>query len=87
MGASETVEVTGHLMDSGILSRILDDIRDYGGDYSIDTFDVGHEAHDLSTNSGAADFVELDLARQRDARLGSVRAQVNFDVGTRREAA
>ena len=33
MGVSETVEVTGHLMDSGILSRILDDIRDYGGDY------------------------------------------------------
>ena len=49
MGASETVEVTGHLMDSGILSRILDDIRDYGGDYVIDTFDVGHEAHDPSS--------------------------------------
>lgn len=49
VGASETVEVTGHLMDSGILSRILDDIRDYGGDYVIDTFDVGHEAHDPSS--------------------------------------
>src|SRR6476661_10535026 len=36
-------------MDSGILSRILDDIRDYGGDYQIDTFDVGHEAHDPSS--------------------------------------
>jgi lysine-ketoglutarate reductase/saccharopine dehydrogenase-like protein (TIGR00300 family) len=49
VGARETVEVTGHLMDSGILSRILDDIRDYGGDYVIDTFDVGHEAHDPSS--------------------------------------
>jgi lysine-ketoglutarate reductase/saccharopine dehydrogenase-like protein (TIGR00300 family) len=49
VGASETVEVTGHLMDSGILSRILDDIRDYGGDYVIDRFDVGHEAHDPSS--------------------------------------
>ncbi|MBS2937554.1 TIGR00300 family protein [Nocardioides sp. J2M5] len=48
MGTSETVEVTGHLMDSGILSRILDDIRDYGGDYVIDRFDVGHEADDPS---------------------------------------
>jgi lysine-ketoglutarate reductase/saccharopine dehydrogenase-like protein (TIGR00300 family) len=46
--ASETVEITGHLMDSGILSRILDDIRDYGGDYVIDRFDVGHEASDTS---------------------------------------
>ncbi|MDR7253807.1 lysine-ketoglutarate reductase/saccharopine dehydrogenase-like protein (TIGR00300 family) [Nocardioides sp. BE266] len=49
MGSSETVEVTGHLMDSGILSRILDDIRDYGGDYVIDQFDVGHEANDPSS--------------------------------------
>ncbi len=49
MGATETVAVTGHLMDSGILSRVLDDIRDYGADYVIDTFDVGHEAHDPSS--------------------------------------
>ncbi|SED34445.1 TIGR00300 family protein [Nocardioides exalbidus] len=49
MGAKETVEVTGHLMDSGILSRILDDIRDYGGDYVIEKFDVGHETHDPSS--------------------------------------
>ncbi len=45
---SETVEITGHLMDSGILSRVLDDIREYGGDYVITSFDVGHEAQDTS---------------------------------------
>ena len=49
MGAKATVEVTGHLMDSGILSRILDDIRDYGGDYVLEQFDVGHDAHDPSS--------------------------------------
>ncbi len=48
MSASETVEVTGHLMDSGILSRILDDIREYDGDYTIDQFNVGHESGDTS---------------------------------------
>ncbi|QIK76872.1 TIGR00300 family protein [Nocardioides piscis] len=48
MSVSESVEVTGHLMDSGILSRILDDIREYDGDYVIDQFDVGHEASDTS---------------------------------------
>ncbi len=48
MSVSESVEVTGHLMDSGILSRILDDIREYDGDYAIDRFDVGHEAKDTS---------------------------------------
>lgn len=49
MGVRETIEVTGHLMDSGILSRVLDDIRDYGADYVIEQFDVGHDAHDPSS--------------------------------------
>ena len=49
MSVNETVEVTGHLMDSGILSRILDDIREYGGDWVIQKIDVGHESSDLST--------------------------------------
>jgi lysine-ketoglutarate reductase/saccharopine dehydrogenase-like protein (TIGR00300 family) len=43
------VEVTGHLMDSGVLSRILDDIREYGGDWVITKIDVGREASDPST--------------------------------------
>jgi lysine-ketoglutarate reductase/saccharopine dehydrogenase-like protein (TIGR00300 family) len=46
---SETVEITGHLIDTGILSRVLDDIREYGGDWIIDRFDVGHEAVELSS--------------------------------------
>lgn len=45
---TETVEITGHLMDSGILSRVLDDIKTYGGDYVIDRFDLGHETADTS---------------------------------------
>ena len=48
MHASETVEISGHLMDTGILSMVLDDIREYGGDYVMDRFDVGHDATDLS---------------------------------------
>ena len=55
---SETVEITGHLIDTGILSRVLDDIREYGGDWVIDRFDVGHEAADLSS------------ARDHDLRRG-----------------
>ncbi|MGH8970456.1 MAG: TIGR00300 family protein [Actinomycetes bacterium] len=45
---SETVEVRGHLIDSGILTRVLDDILEYGGDYSIDRFDVGRSPVDQS---------------------------------------
>jgi lysine-ketoglutarate reductase/saccharopine dehydrogenase-like protein (TIGR00300 family) len=45
---SETVEVRGHLIDSGVLSRVLDDILEYGGDYSIDRFEVGKTPVDES---------------------------------------
>jgi lysine-ketoglutarate reductase/saccharopine dehydrogenase-like protein (TIGR00300 family) len=45
---SETVEVRGHLIDTGVLSRVLDDILEYGGDYSIDKFDVGKTPTDES---------------------------------------
>ena len=48
VSTTETVEITGHLMDSGILSRVLDDIREYGGDYVIDHFTVGHDRDDTS---------------------------------------
>jgi lysine-ketoglutarate reductase/saccharopine dehydrogenase-like protein (TIGR00300 family) len=48
VSANETVEITGHLMDHGILSRVLDDIREYGGDYAIERFDVGRETDDPS---------------------------------------
>lgn len=45
MPVSETVEVSGHLMDTGLLARVLDDVLGYGGDYRIDRLDVGR-AHD-----------------------------------------
>ena len=35
-------------MDHGILSRVLDDVREYAGDYTIDRFDVGRETDDTS---------------------------------------
>ncbi len=44
MPASETLEIRGHLMDTGVLALVLDDVRSYGGDYRIDRLDVG-KAH------------------------------------------
>lgn len=49
MSVSETVEVTGHLMDSGVLARVLDDVLQYGADYSIERLDVGCTHDDEST--------------------------------------
>ena len=49
MQVTETVEITGHLMDTGLLSRVLDDIRGYGGEYTLDKFDLGYDKDDPST--------------------------------------
>ncbi len=49
MEFSETVEVTGHLMDTGVLARILDDVLEYGADYAIQRLDVGRTHDDESS--------------------------------------
>ena len=48
MSASETVEIAGHLMDSGILSQVLRDIREYSGTHQIEKIDVGLDADETS---------------------------------------
>jgi len=45
---TETVEITGHIMDSGVLARVLDDVLEYGGDYKVDRLDLGREHDDES---------------------------------------
>jgi len=62
--ANETVEISGHLMDTGVLSPILNDIREYGGDYVIDRLDIGHEKLDIS-HATIAVSAEDDESLQR----------------------
>jgi lysine-ketoglutarate reductase/saccharopine dehydrogenase-like protein (TIGR00300 family) len=61
---SETVEVSGHLMDSGVLGRVLDDVLNYGGDYRIDRLDVGR-AHDDESYARISVSAEDDESLQR----------------------
>ncbi|MFL6062374.1 MAG: TIGR00300 family protein, partial [Marmoricola sp.] len=81
MTANETVEISGHLMDSGILSRVLDDIREYGGDYVVVNFDLGHDSGDISharLNVSAED----DQALQRLLMRLQTRGVNQVDPGT-----
>ena len=48
MTVSESLEARGHLMDSGVLASVLDDVLAYGGDYRIDQLDVGKRHEDES---------------------------------------
>ena len=46
--STATVALTGHLMDTGILARVLDDVLEYGGDYRIESLDLGRQHEDES---------------------------------------
>ena len=68
MQYSETVEIRGHLMDSGVLARVLDDVLGYGGDYRIDRLDLGREHDDESSariTVGGSDPEQLDRILMR----------------------
>jgi lysine-ketoglutarate reductase/saccharopine dehydrogenase-like protein (TIGR00300 family) len=61
---SETVEISGHLMDSGVLARVLDDVLDYGGDYVIDRLDLG-KTHDDESRARINVGADTDEVLQR----------------------
>jgi lysine-ketoglutarate reductase/saccharopine dehydrogenase-like protein (TIGR00300 family) len=61
---SETLETRGHLMDTGVLALVLDDVLSYGGDYRIDRLDVGR-AHEDESYARIIVSAEDDDALQR----------------------
>ncbi|MEJ7628773.1 MAG: TIGR00300 family protein [Nocardioidaceae bacterium] len=75
--ASETVEIRGHLMDSGILSRVLGDIREYDGDYVIEHVEIGHDKDDTSyarlvVSSGDEEALQRMLMRLQTRGVNQV---------------
>ena len=85
---SETVEVRGHLIDSGVLSRVLDDILEYNCDYSIDRFEVGRTPVDESyarLTVKAEDAEDVDrVVVEALGRLGRAFAQRDVEAALRR---
>ncbi|WP_336922656.1 ornithine cyclodeaminase [Aquipuribacter sp. SD81] len=61
----EVVELSGHVLDTGLFTRVLDDVRSLGGDYEVVRFDVGKEHDDPST-------VRLAVTAPDTATLDSV---------------
>ncbi len=59
---SEAVELRGHILDAGTLSRSLDDVLDIGTDYAIERFEVGKRPEDES-------YARIRVSAQDDAAL------------------
>ena len=71
MERSETVEIRGHLLDSGVLGRCLDDVLNLGGDYVIQRFEVGRGHEDES-------YAALQVSAPSELELASILMRLNF---------
>ena len=71
MPVSEAVELTGHILDSGMLSRLLDDVLDLGSDYVIERFDVGKRPEDESYARVVVSAADEDTLSRLVMRLQS----------------
>ncbi len=68
MEHSKTVELRGHLIDQGVFARVMDDVLEYSGAYSIDRFDVGRHHTDesyvqLTVSAETSELVERIVMR------------------------
>ncbi len=48
MAVSQEIELSGHIIDSGIMTQVMDKVMDMGGNFEILIFDIGKEKTDPS---------------------------------------
>ncbi len=68
--SQETVEIRGHLLDSGVLSRCASDVRALGGDYVIERLDVGKDSGDES-------YARIRVQSGSEEQLASILMRLN----------
>jgi lysine-ketoglutarate reductase/saccharopine dehydrogenase-like protein (TIGR00300 family) len=66
---SEEIQVEGHIIDSLVLSKILDEILAFGGDFKIRQVDVGQRRGDRSR-------AVIDVSAPDLEKLGGILAQI-----------
>lgn len=75
---TEIVEVKGHIIDSLILPKILDEIMNYGGSFEILEVKIGQRREELSyakLRVSAADRISLDEILARIKQHGAVQPE------------
>jgi lysine-ketoglutarate reductase/saccharopine dehydrogenase-like protein (TIGR00300 family) len=79
MPFTETVELHGHIIDSYALPRIMDEIMDRGGEFTIEDIRVGRRKDEPSyarIQISAPERGLLDLLVDRAERIGAVREEI-----------
>jgi lysine-ketoglutarate reductase/saccharopine dehydrogenase-like protein (TIGR00300 family) len=69
VNVNETVELRGHIFDSGVLTRVLDDVLEYGGNYRIERLEPGRTQADESRARLTVEADDPDLLSRILMRL------------------
>jgi hypothetical protein len=64
------IEMEGHLIDSQMLTRVLDKIMDMGGEFEIKTFRIGEKKNDTS-------YVQITVTGEDSAHLDRILRELN----------
>jgi len=70
MDHSREIELEGHIIDSGIMTRVFDRVMDMGGDFEIITFEVGKKKADIS-------YARLQIRADSEDRLESITSELH----------
>jgi lysine-ketoglutarate reductase/saccharopine dehydrogenase-like protein (TIGR00300 family) len=65
MTASRTVELEGHIIDSGMMQRVFGLVMDMGGSFHVETFDVG-------TRKDETSYCRMEVTADTDEDLQSI---------------
>jgi len=70
MTESRTVELEGHIIDSGMMQRVFGLVMDMGGSFHVETFDVG-------TRKDETSYCRMEVAADTAADLRSILHELN----------
>lgn len=70
MAVSQEIELSGHIIDSGIMTQVFDIVMDMGGNFEILVFDVGKEKTDPS-------YARLRIAAASREKLRSILSELH----------
>ncbi|MBR1368099.1 hypothetical protein RJ53_00750 [Methanocalculus chunghsingensis] len=70
MDHSREIELEGHIIDSGIMTRVFDRVMDMGGDFEIITFEVGKKKRDPS-------YARLQIRADSEEQLQSITSELH----------
>lgn len=79
MESSREIELEGHIIDSGIMTRVFDKVLDMGGNFEVLNFEIGKKKQDVSYARlliSAPDQIQLDEILSALHRLGAKMPEV-----------